>query len=230
MQPASSKSAYTPYEVAIVIMPESPRPSCHFFVCAQRWTMKTVKGGGWSAWMRWPPWRNSSQTWRSSKFPLVSGKNEWRTLRNVVSCFIIPRFCTVRLLLASGFNCCRLRLESYCICCTGLIWTHDLLLFFRVYRLYKERLSQVDVKLQEVMAGCAQEYLEPLANLQENMQIRTKVAGTTLLTCTVALRSGAGNSFFQGPRQEIWNGCWGPDQHGNGIWVEYQVIVFQVRK
>lgn len=27
------------------------------------------------------------------------------------------------------------------------------------------------------MAGCAQEYLEPLANLQENMQIRTKVAG-----------------------------------------------------
>lgn len=35
----------------------------------------------------------------------------------------------------------------------------------------------MDVKLQEVMAGCAQEYLEPLANLQENMQIRTKVAG-----------------------------------------------------
>lgn len=46
-----------------------------------------------------------------------------------------------------------------------------------VFRLYKERLSQVDIKLQEVMAGCAQEYLEPLANLQENMQIRTKVAG-----------------------------------------------------
>lgn len=35
----------------------------------------------------------------------------------------------------------------------------------------------MDIKLQEVMAGCAQEYLEPLANLQENMQIRTKVAG-----------------------------------------------------
>lgn len=48
-------------------------------------------------------------------------------------------------------------------------------------RLYKERLSQVEVKLQEVMAGCAQEYLEPLANLQENMQIRTKVAGERLL-------------------------------------------------
>lgn len=48
---------------------------------------------------------------------------------------------------------------------------------FVLLRLYKERLSQVDIKLQEVMAGCAQEYLEPLANLQENMQIRTKVAG-----------------------------------------------------
>lgn len=35
----------------------------------------------------------------------------------------------------------------------------------------------MDIKLQEVMAGCAQEYLEPLATLQENMQIRTKVAG-----------------------------------------------------
>ncbi|XP_020352345.1 breast cancer metastasis-suppressor 1-like protein-A isoform X1 [Oncorhynchus nerka] len=43
-------------------------------------------------------------------------------------------------------------------------------------QLYKERLSQVDIKLKEVIAGCAQEYLEPLANLQENMQIRTKVA------------------------------------------------------
>lgn len=52
------------------------------------------------------------------------------------------------------------------------------LVFSALPRLYKERLSQVDIKLQEVMAGCAQEYLEPLANLQENMQIRTKVAGS----------------------------------------------------
>lgn len=48
---------------------------------------------------------------------------------------------------------------------------------FIVFRLYKERLSQVDAKLQEVIAGKAPEYLEPLAALQENMQIRTKVAG-----------------------------------------------------
>ncbi|XP_077568277.1 breast cancer metastasis-suppressor 1-like protein-A [Stigmatopora nigra] len=55
--------------------------------------------------------------------------------------------------------------------------------------LYKERLSQVDVKLQEVMAGCAQEYLEPLANLQENMQIRTKVAGIYKDLCLESVKN-----------------------------------------
>jgi len=39
----------------------------------------------------------------------------------------------------------------------------------------------MDIKLQEVMAGNAAEYLEPLATLQENMQIRTKVAGQFIL-------------------------------------------------
>lgn len=56
-------------------------------------------------------------------------------------------------------------------------------------QLYKERLSQVDVKLQEVMAGCAQEYLEPLANLQENMQIRTKVAGIYRELCLESVKN-----------------------------------------
>ncbi|XP_061610570.1 breast cancer metastasis-suppressor 1-like protein-A isoform X1 [Phyllopteryx taeniolatus] len=56
-------------------------------------------------------------------------------------------------------------------------------------QLYKERLSQVDVKLQEVMAGCAQEYLEPLANLQENMQIRTKVAGIYKELCLESVKN-----------------------------------------
>lgn len=46
-----------------------------------------------------------------------------------------------------------------------------------ISRLYRERLSQVEAKLEEVIAGKAPEYLEPLATLQENMQIRTKVAG-----------------------------------------------------
>ncbi|KAI4802016.1 hypothetical protein KUCAC02_019877 [Chaenocephalus aceratus] len=56
-------------------------------------------------------------------------------------------------------------------------------------QLYKERLSQVDIKLQEVMAGCAQEYLEPLANLQENMQIRTKVAGIYRELCLDSVKN-----------------------------------------
>lgn len=46
-----------------------------------------------------------------------------------------------------------------------------------VCRLYRERLSQVNCKLAEVEAGRAAEYLDPLAVLLENMQVRTKVAG-----------------------------------------------------
>lgn len=42
----------------------------------------------------------------------------------------------------------------------------------------------MDAKLQEVMAGKAPEYLEPLANLQENMLIRTKVAGEDGNACS----------------------------------------------
>ncbi|KAI7789367.1 putative breast cancer metastasis-suppressor 1-like protein-A [Triplophysa rosa] len=56
-------------------------------------------------------------------------------------------------------------------------------------QLYKERLSQVDIKLQEVIAGCAPEYLEPLATLQENMQIRTKVAGIYRELCLESVRN-----------------------------------------
>lgn len=47
------------------------------------------------------------------------------------------------------------------------------------YRLYKERMGQVDHKLEEVRAGRAAEYLNPLSQLQENMTIRTEVAGET---------------------------------------------------
>ncbi|KAL7824826.1 hypothetical protein AOLI_G00326990 [Acnodon oligacanthus] len=56
-------------------------------------------------------------------------------------------------------------------------------------QLYKERLNQVDLKLQEVKAGSAPEYLEPLANLQENMQIRTKVAGIYRELCLESVRN-----------------------------------------
>ncbi|XP_068938366.1 breast cancer metastasis-suppressor 1-like protein isoform X3 [Petaurus breviceps papuanus] len=56
-------------------------------------------------------------------------------------------------------------------------------------RLYKERLSQVDAKLHEVVSGKAPEYLEPLATLQENMQIRTKVAGIYRELCLESVKN-----------------------------------------
>lgn len=45
------------------------------------------------------------------------------------------------------------------------------------HRLFRERLDQVKVKLDEVLTGKAGEYREPLATLQKNMQMRTQVAG-----------------------------------------------------
>ena len=41
-------------------------------------------------------------------------------------------------------------------------------------------MGQVDLKLEEVRAGRALEYLNPLSQLQENMRMRTEVAGKTL--------------------------------------------------
>ncbi|KAG5851939.1 hypothetical protein ANANG_G00057160 [Anguilla anguilla] len=50
-------------------------------------------------------------------------------------------------------------------------------------KLFRERLSQVKVKLEEVMVGQAGEYREPLATLQRNMQLRTEVAGVYRELC-----------------------------------------------
>ncbi|XP_073419351.1 breast cancer metastasis-suppressor 1 isoform X1 [Dendrobates tinctorius] len=44
-------------------------------------------------------------------------------------------------------------------------------------KLFKERLSQLKAKLEEVTCGKALEYLSPLADLQNNMKIRIEVAG-----------------------------------------------------
>ncbi|RWS17124.1 breast cancer metastasis-suppressor 1-like protein isoform X2 [Dinothrombium tinctorium] len=44
-------------------------------------------------------------------------------------------------------------------------------------QLYAERLTQIDRKFEEVKAGRAQEYLQPLEELQEHMRTRTEVAG-----------------------------------------------------
>uniref|UniRef100_A0A671XHC9 BRMS1 like transcriptional repressor b n=1 Tax=Sparus aurata TaxID=8175 RepID=A0A671XHC9_SPAAU len=56
-------------------------------------------------------------------------------------------------------------------------------------QLYRERLSQVNSKLTEVEAGRAAEYLEPLAVLLENMQVRTKVAGIYRELCLESVKN-----------------------------------------
>uniref|UniRef100_A0A8C2XQQ1 Breast cancer metastasis-suppressor 1-like a n=1 Tax=Cyclopterus lumpus TaxID=8103 RepID=A0A8C2XQQ1_CYCLU len=56
-------------------------------------------------------------------------------------------------------------------------------------QLYHERLSQVNSKLGEVEAGRAAEYLEPLAVLLENMQVRTKVAGIYRELCLESVKN-----------------------------------------
>ncbi|XP_014708569.1 breast cancer metastasis-suppressor 1-like protein isoform X3 [Equus asinus] len=66
---------------------------------------------------------------------------------------------------------------------------HPFRILYQYFVLYKERLSQVDAKLQEVIAGKAPEYLEPLATLQENMQIRTKVAGIYRELCLESVKN-----------------------------------------
>uniref|UniRef100_H3AZS6 BRMS1 transcriptional repressor and anoikis regulator n=1 Tax=Latimeria chalumnae TaxID=7897 RepID=H3AZS6_LATCH len=43
--------------------------------------------------------------------------------------------------------------------------------------LFKERVNQVKTQLEEVISGEAADYLKPLAVLQKNMKVRTKVAG-----------------------------------------------------
>lgn len=49
-----------------------------------------------------------------------------------------------------------------------------LIVFFRLYR---ERITQVETKLNEVRMGRAPEYLVPVDELQDNCRIRMEVAG-----------------------------------------------------
>jgi len=46
-----------------------------------------------------------------------------------------------------------------------------------VNRLYKEKITQVIEKLKEVEAGVASEYLNPVAQLEDNRRTRVTVAG-----------------------------------------------------
>lgn len=45
------------------------------------------------------------------------------------------------------------------------------------YRLFNERVAQIEAKLAEVRTGTAQEYLIPLGILEQNMHHRFEVAG-----------------------------------------------------
>lgn len=45
------------------------------------------------------------------------------------------------------------------------------------FRIINERLKQISLKLAEIQSGEAPEYLQPLAELEDNMRIRLEVAG-----------------------------------------------------
>lgn len=55
-------------------------------------------------------------------------------------------------------------------------------------KLFRERLNQVKVKLDEVLSEKAGEYREPLAVLQQNMQMRTQVAGIYRELCLQVIK------------------------------------------
>ena len=55
-------------------------------------------------------------------------------------------------------------------------FSKDILLITCCFRLYKERLNQIEQKLKEVYSGRAVEYLNPLNELQEQMRSRTQIA------------------------------------------------------
>ncbi|XP_062850305.1 breast cancer metastasis-suppressor 1 isoform X2 [Trichomycterus rosablanca] len=55
-------------------------------------------------------------------------------------------------------------------------------------KLFRERLDQVKLKLDEVLTGKAGEYREPLAALQKNMQLRTQVAGVYKELCLQVIK------------------------------------------
>uniref|UniRef100_V9KWL6 Breast cancer metastasis suppressor 1 n=1 Tax=Callorhinchus milii TaxID=7868 RepID=V9KWL6_CALMI len=69
-------------------------------------------------------------------------------------------------------------------------------------QLYKERLNQVEAKLDEVVVGKASEYLDPLALLQKNMKIQTEVAGVYKDLCLEVIRNRY-DCELQGARQHL---------------------------
>ncbi|KAG7496296.1 hypothetical protein JOB18_016337 [Solea senegalensis] len=69
-------------------------------------------------------------------------------------------------------------------------------------KLFRERLNQVKVKLDEVLTGQAGEYREPLAALQNSMQIQTHVAGVYREICLQMIKHKH-ECEVQGARQHL---------------------------
>ncbi|XP_054906918.1 breast cancer metastasis-suppressor 1 [Poeciliopsis prolifica] len=69
-------------------------------------------------------------------------------------------------------------------------------------KLFRERLNQVKVKLDEVLTGKAGEYREPLAALQNSMQIRTQVAGVYRELCLQVIKHKH-DCEIQGAKQHL---------------------------
>ncbi|XP_060922248.1 breast cancer metastasis-suppressor 1 isoform X2 [Limanda limanda] len=69
-------------------------------------------------------------------------------------------------------------------------------------KLFRERQSQVKVKLDELLTGKAGEYREPLAALQNSMQIRTQVAGVYRELCLQVIQHKH-ECEVQGARQHL---------------------------
>ncbi|KAG5260867.1 hypothetical protein AALO_G00297450 [Alosa alosa] len=69
-------------------------------------------------------------------------------------------------------------------------------------KLFRERVNQVKVKLDEVLSEKAGEYREPLAVLQQNMQMRTQVAGIYKELCLQVIKHKH-ECELQGARQHL---------------------------
>ncbi|KAL2079501.1 hypothetical protein ACEWY4_025245 [Coilia grayii] len=69
-------------------------------------------------------------------------------------------------------------------------------------KLFRERLNQVKVKLEEVLSGKAGEYQDQLAVLQQNLQMRTQVAGIYRELCLQVIKHKH-ECEIQGARQHL---------------------------
>merc|ERR1712106_621485 len=79
-------------------------------------------------------------------------------------------------------------------------------------QLYRERLTQIESKLEEVKNGRANEYLQPLEELQENMRVQLEV-GSILrqlrqenIECKHEAETLAANQNFMSEKQLAYDG------------------------